>query len=170
MKAWTAALVSTAALVIACGGSPSNAGGSTPPPPPSAGGSHGACPPDNISPTNPGVINRYCFGTAVANVTINGANKTLRGGTCTTVGSDFVVNVGTVTSHEFQGTRPDFVSVNSPVGGGSQNTGATVILDGKMYGYSGRIGGTVTFANGGKSLHFDGAADNGDKATIDVTC
>lgn len=174
MKAWTAVVVSTAALVIACGGPSSNAGGSTPPPAPPSNSSsgqagHGTCP--DIKPGTAGVTTSYCSGTAVANVSVSGVSKTLRGGTCTTSGGLFVVNAGIVTSHEFVGTRPDFVSVNTPpTGGGGQDTGATVILDGKFYGDSGRFGGTATFSNGGKSLHFDGTSYSGDKATIDVTC
>jgi hypothetical protein len=173
MKALTAAVVSMAALLIACGGSsPASA---TPAATPTAMSSspakagHGTCP--DLKPGTAGVITSFCDGTAVVNVSVGGVSKTLRGGTCTTSAGLFVVNAGIATTHEFVGTRPDQVSVNAPPEGGSgQNTGASVVLDGKFYGDSGRFGGTVTFANGGKSLHFDGSAFNGDKAIIDVTC
>ena len=158
-------------LAAACGGSTPAAGPASAPPAatsaPATG--RGSCP--DIKPGTPGVLPAWCTGTATVSVSVGNISKQLRGGTCTTSAGLLVLNAGVPTTHEFPGPRPDFVAVNTPPQGGSgQDVGATVILDGKFYGDTGRFGGTTSVADAGKTIHFKGSATNGDTATIDVTC
>jgi hypothetical protein len=134
-----------------------------------AGPNRGTCP--DLKPGTTGVVTEFCTGPATASVSVGSVSKQLRGGTCQTSAGLLVANIGIVTTHEFVGPRPDFVSVNTPPGGGGgQDVGATVILNGNFYGDSGRFGGTTTVGGGGKTIHFDGTATNGDHAVIDITC
>ena len=97
--------------------------------------------------------------------------KQLTGGSvCTTSSGLFVVNAGVVTDHTFMRDSADFVSVNTPPGGGGgQDTGASVLLDGKFYGDSGRFGGTTVVTADHKGLTFNGLATDGETATIVVS-
>ena len=134
-----------------------------------AAGAGGGC--DASLAGKPGVIAQFCNGSAKAHVVFGSLNRQLSGGTCTTSAGLFVVNIGVVTDHTFQGPRPDFISVNTPPqGGGGSDTAATVVLDGKLQGDSGRFGGTVTFTSPGKALTFTGSGGDGGRLTIDVTC
>jgi hypothetical protein len=147
------------------------------------GGSSGAPSPGGATGSSPtvaecegahlgqvGVISLQCNGTATVKVLVGGVSKQLSGGVCTTSAGLFVVNAGVVTDHTFVGARPDFVSVNTPPqGGGGQDTGASILLDGKFYGDSGRFGGTTTFTADHKGLTFNGSALDGEAATIQVT-
>ena len=119
----------------------------------------------------PGVVTIACDGSAVLKVS-GSANGQVSGGTCKTASGLFVANAGVVVDHTFTGPKPNFLSVNTPPqGGGGPDTAATVVMDGKLYGGSGRFGGTTTFSADHKSLQFKGTADTGgDQVTIDVTC
>jgi hypothetical protein len=60
--------------------------------------------------------------------------------------------------------------VNTPVaGGGGPDTAASVLLDGKFYGDSGRFGGQTTFTGDHKGLTFTGSATDGETTTIVVS-
>ena len=117
-----------------------------------------------------GVIALKCDGTATVKATTGGVSRTITGGVCTTGAGLFVVNAGVVTDHNFVGTRPDFLSVNTPTGGGGgPDTAASILLDGKFYGDSGRFGGTTVFTADHKGLTFTGMATDEETATIVVS-
>jgi hypothetical protein len=154
------------AALAGCGGS--NGSPSTSAPASSSAPAVASCEGVHLGQT--GVISLQCNGTATVKVTTGAFSKQLNGGICTTSAGLFVVNVGAVTDHTFVGARPDFVSVNTPPGGGGgQDTGASVLLDGKFYGDSGRFGGSTVVTADHKGLTFNGLATNGETATIVVS-
>src|ERR1700694_5907327 len=109
-----------------CGGS-SGSSSSTPPPTSNAGPS---C--EGVRLGQVGVIALKCDGTATVKATTGGVSSTITGGVCTTGAGLFVVNAGVVTDHTFVGTRPDFLSVNTPTGGGGgPDTAASILIGGK---------------------------------------
>jgi hypothetical protein len=159
------------ALTAACGGGSSGSPAAAPATSaPAATPANSACT-AGLKLGQPGVVTIACDGTAVMKVS-GSANGQISGGTCTTAAGLFVVNAGVVVDHTFTGPKPNFLSVNTPPqGGGGPDTAATVVMDGKLYGGSGRFGGTTTFSADLKSLEFKGTADTGgDQVTIDVTC
>ncbi len=165
-------------VAVACGGgTPGTSGstnggsasGSTPPPAPAGPAGNAACL-QGTKLGQPGVITIICDGTAVLKVS-GAANGQISGGRCSNSGGLLVANAGIATDHNFQGQRPNFLSVNTPPGGGGgQDTAATVIMDGKFFGDSGRFGGTATVSSDQKTIQFKGSASNGDQVAIDVTC
>lgn len=105
----------------------------------------------------PGVIRTYCDGPAVVKLTINGASRTLTGGSCSTDGGVFALNLGVVAGPDLAGPKPDYVGLSVPATTG-HFTNATLALnvDGKPYALT-ENSGDVTPAGGaftGKS--FDG--------------
>ena len=107
-------LLGSAAALAACGASSPST--SLTPPPAASSPTVAQCEGVHLGQT--GVISLQCNGTATVKVTTGSVSKELTGGVCTTSAGLFVVNVGVVTDHTFVGTRPDFVSVNTPPAGG----------------------------------------------------
>ncbi|HEX6349697.1 MAG TPA: hypothetical protein VF160_09945 [Candidatus Dormibacteraeota bacterium] len=164
-------LALTPVIVLACAcGSSANPASTPPPPATSAPAAAGNACTQGVKPGTPGVVTFQCSGTAKVKVS-GSVSGEVDGGTCTTAAGLFVVNAGVVVDHTYPGTKPNFLSVNTPPeGGGGQDTAATVVMNGKLWGDSGRFGGTATFSADHKSLQFQGSASNGDQVTIDVTC
>lgn len=162
------ALVGITVALAGCGGSPASPAAA--PAPSSAGAPPAATQCEGAHLGQTGVISLQCNGTATVKATVGSLTKQITGGVCTTSSGLFVVNAGVVTDHTFAGTRPDFLSVNTPVqGGGGPDTAVSVLLDGRFYGDSGRFGGQTTFTADHKGLTFTGSATDGETATIVVS-
>ena len=115
----------------------------------------------------PGVIRTYCDGPAVVKLTIGGVARTLTGGSCSTDGGVFVLNLGVVAGPDLAGPKPDYVGLSAPITTG-HFTNATLALniDGKPYALT-ENSGEVTPAGGsfaGKAL------DGGQTISGTFTC
>lgn len=81
-----------------------------------------------------GVINTFCDGPAVVNLTIGAKTYTLHGGACSTDAGVFTLNLGVVSTEELAGPKPDLISLSTPEPAGPfDNAALTVTVDGKNY-------------------------------------
>ncbi len=85
-------------------------------------------------PGSPGVVRSFCSGPAVVKLTINGKDHILKGGTCSTDGGRFTLNLGIVAGPGLAGPKPDYVGLTANVGSGPFTDAAlNVHYAGKAY-------------------------------------
>jgi len=139
------------------------------------GGASDACS-HGVRPTDPGVVDVNCGGTADVKVQVDSVSKDLRGGTCHNVpGQIWTVSVGVIVDitgqhGKYAGPQVDTIEVAT-----NGNNAATVMgtLDGKMI--LSNDDAKLTLSPDGKTAHIEGVGDrNSDtpnaKITVDVTC
>jgi hypothetical protein len=102
-------------------------------------------------PGAPGVVRTFCDGPAVVKLTVAGQPRTLTGGTCSTTGGVFSLNLGVVAGPELAGPRPDYFGLTAPSASGAfTNAVLALNIDGKGYaltentGQVGAAGGSFT--------------------------
>jgi hypothetical protein len=114
----------------------------------------------------PGVIRTFCDGPAVVKVTVAGVPHTLSGGSCSTMGGAFSLNLGVVAGPDLAGPKPDYVSLTTQAATGPfTNAVLAVNVDGKGYAVTENSG---TVAAGGGS--FTGKALTGEDISGAFTC
>ena len=139
------------------------------------GGASDACS-HGVRPTDPGVVDVNCGGTADVKVQVDSVSKDLQGGTCHNVpGQIWTVSVGVIVDitgqhGKYAGPQVDTIEVAT-----NGNNAATVMgtLDGKMI--LSNDDAKLTLSPDGKTAHIEGVGDrNSDtpnaKITVDVTC
>jgi len=139
------------------------------------GGASDACS-HGVKPTDPGVVDVNCGGTADVKVQVDSVSKDLRGGTCHNVpGQIWTVSVGVIVDitgqhGKYAGPQVDTIEVAT-----NGNNAATVMgtLDGKMI--LSNDDAKLTLSPDGKTAHIEGVGDrNSDtpnaKIAVDVTC
>jgi hypothetical protein len=82
----------------------------------------------------PGVVRSFCNGPAVVKLTVDGVDHLLKGGSCSTSGGVFNLNLGVVAGRELAGPKPDYVGLNAKVASGPFTDGVLVVhIAGKAY-------------------------------------
>jgi hypothetical protein len=115
----------------------------------------------------PGVANTFCDGPATVNLTVGAKTYTLHGGTCSTDGGHFSLNLGVVATGELAGPKPDYVGLNAPTAQGPfSNAVLIVIVEGKAYSPAPNTGEV-----GPSGGHFEGeTVADGTKVSGSFTC
>jgi len=139
------------------------------------GGAGDACS-HGVKPTDPGVVDVNCGGTADVKVQVDSVSKDLPGGTCHNVpGQTWTVSVGVIVDitgqhGKYAGPQVDTIEVAT-----NGNNAATVMgtLDAKMI--LSNDDAKLTLSPDGKTAHIEGVGDrNSDtpnaKIAVDVTC
>jgi hypothetical protein len=80
-----------------------------------------------------GVIRTFCDGPGAVTVTLNGASRTLKGGSCEQAGPMFSFNLGVVTGAGAPKPYPDYVGLTAQGAGKFSNAVLVLHLDGKSY-------------------------------------
>lgn len=138
-------------------------------------GTNDACS-HGVKPTDPGVVDVNCGGTADVRIQVDSVSKDLRGGTCHNVpGQIWTVAVGVivdVTGQHGTYAGPQVDSIEAFTNG---NNAATVegTLDGKLI--LSNDDAKLTLSSDGRTAHIDGTGEhNSDtpnaKITVDVSC
>lgn len=118
-------------------------------------------------PGAPGVVRTFCDGPAAVKLTVGATPYTLTGGTCSTEGGTFVLNLGVVAGPGLAGPKPDYVGLSAPLTSG-HFTDATmaVTVAGKTYALTDNSGELT--ATGGR---FTGTALGGGETVTGIfTC
>lgn len=141
-----------------------------------AGGGAGDACSHGVKPSDPGVVDVNCGGTAAVKIQVDNISKDLLGGTCHNLpGQLWSVSVGVIidiTGQHGKYGGPQVDNIEATTNG---NNAATVLgtLDGKMI--LSNDDAKITLSPDGKTAHVEGVGDrNSDtpnaKITVDVTC
>jgi hypothetical protein len=113
-----------------------------------------------------GVIRTFCDGSAVVKITVAGVPHTLSGGSCSTTGGMFSLNLGVVAGPDLAGPKPDYFGLTVQGAGGSfTNAVMAVNVDGKGYAVT-ENSGSVSPTGGS----FTGKAVGGQDVSGSFTC
>ncbi|HWE65828.1 MAG TPA: hypothetical protein VG298_04215 [Acidimicrobiales bacterium] len=123
----------------------------------------------SFHPGSKGVIQTFCTGKGVIQLTVGAVTTTIKGGTCAISGGSFTVNAGVVTSSAFKGTKPNYFGLAAQGGGAATFTNAVLAYT------AGGVGGAVTkntgtIAANHKSGTFTGTDLEGAAVSGSFTC
>jgi hypothetical protein len=115
----------------------------------------------------PGVVRTFCDGPAVVTLTVAGAPPhVLRGGSCSTAGGVFSLNLGVVAGPDLAGPKPDYVGLTTPqTNGPFENAVLAIDVAGKSYLLAQNAGAVAP--SGG---NFAGQTAAGEAVSATFTC
>ncbi len=113
-----------------------------------------------------GVIRTFCDGPAVVKLSVGAAAYTLTGGSCSTTGNVFTLNLGVASGPGLAGPKPDYIGLTANTANGPfTNAVLSINAGGKGYAVTQNDGEVA--ANGGS---FTGKAITGETISGTFTC
>jgi hypothetical protein len=117
-------------------------------------------------PGSPGVIRTFCDGPAIVKLSVGAAAYTFTGGSCSTTGNVFTLNLGVVAGRDLAGPKPDYIGMTANTANGAFNDAVLAVnAGGKGYAVTQNSGEVA--ATGG---NFTGKAVTGEAVSGTFTC